>query len=166
MTPKPSELGRLTLRLATSDDASLVFSFMQKLGAYQKMLDEVTSTEQSLRHLIESGQGSALLGYCDGKAIGLLFFNQTSSAFTGRTGLFVDALYVEDGYRHLGFGRLMMQHLCALAQQKGDQFVEWGCLDWNSQAIAFYFGMGAYSLDTMRVYRLSPDSIAKAAAGS
>lgn len=164
MAPTPTKKPQLTLRLATPENAGLVLEFMKKLGAYQKMSDAIIATEASLRRLLELGLGSALLGYCDDQVVSMLFFNDTCSAFTGRSGVFIDALYVDEGYRQHGFGKVMMEHLCARLQESEGQLVEWGCLDWNASAIAFYTGLGAYCVDTMRIYRLPPESIKDLAA--
>jgi hypothetical protein len=58
----------------------------------------------------------------------------------------------------------MMAWLATEAQARGCQMLEWGVLDWNTPAIDFYNGLGAYCLDNMRIYRLSPDGISDLAA--
>lgn len=147
-----------SIRHATPDDAVLLLQFMRKLGAYQQMADEVTATEDSLRTLITTNRGEAFFGLLHGHPVGMLFFSPTCSAFTGRSGLFIDAFILDDTVRHTGFGRTMMDYLSTLALQRGGQMLEWGCLDWNAPAITFYQKLGAYCLDIMRIYRLSPDN--------
>jgi GNAT superfamily N-acetyltransferase len=93
-----------------------------------------------------------------------MVFSATASAYTGRAGLFLDAFFVDDGIRGQGVGRTMMAHLARLSIDRGGEMLEWGCLDWNQPAIAFYRGLGAYPLDEMRVYRLGPDRLADLAA--
>jgi GNAT superfamily N-acetyltransferase len=159
MTNIPTQNLRFVLRRATSDDAGLVLDFMRKLGAYQRMADDITATKASLRKLLEAGQGEAVFGLYDGTPVGLIFYNQTSSAFTGRSGLFIDGFYVDDAVRHQGIGKIMMAFMAKEAMARGCQMLEWGCLDWNAPTIAFYQGLGAYCLDIMRIYRLAPDRL-------
>ena len=153
-----------SLRMATAGDAGLLLAFMRKLGAYQRMADEVTATEESLRQLLSDGQGEAMFGYHEGVPVAFMYFNQTSSAFTGRSGLFIDAFYVDEALRGRGLGKIMMEYLAKMTLARGGQMLEWGCLDWNAPTIGFYKAMGAYGLDEMRIYRLSPDSLRAQAA--
>jgi GNAT superfamily N-acetyltransferase len=155
---------RFTLRRAVPEDAALVLDFMRKLGAYQKMADAITATEASIRKLLTDRQGEAVFGLYDGAPVGFIFFNQTSSAFTGRAGLFIDGFLIDDTRRHRGLGKLMMAFLATEALDRGCQMLEWGCLDWNAPAIAFYQGLGAYCLDEIRIYRLAPDGLQTLAA--
>ncbi|MGC1428756.1 MAG: GNAT family N-acetyltransferase [Albidovulum sp.] len=153
-----------SLRIATPDDAGLALQFMQKLGAYQQMSDEITSTEARLERLLREKLGEAVFGTNKGETVSFMYFNQTSSAFTGRSGLFIDAVFVDESMRGHGLGKIMMEFLSKEALSRGAEFLEWGCLDWNSASIAFYQGLGSYCLDTMRIYRLSPDSLKEHAA--
>ena len=164
MTNTPTKVADFQLRRAVPDDAALLLDFMRKLGAYQNMADQITATEASLHRLLAENQGEAIFGYLHGKPVSFMYFNQTSSAFTGRSGLFIDGFLVNEAQRHLGLGRAMMAWLAAEAQARGCQMLEWGVLDWNTPAIDFYQGLGAYCLDIMRIYRLPPDRINELAA--
>lgn len=164
MTRIPTSDPEFTLRLATPQDAALVLDFMRKLGTYQKMRDEITATEESLHRLLAEGRGEAVFGMHRGREVGFMFFNETSSAFTGRSGLFIDGFWMEESVRHKGFGKIMMGYLASCAIERGGQMLEWGCLDWNTPTIDFYKGMGAYCLDTMWIYRLSPEDLRASAA--
>lgn len=148
-----------SLRMATADDAALLLAFMQKLGDHQRMVGEISATEVSLRRLLAERHGEVLFGYEGGVPVAFMYFGQSSSAFTGRSGLFIDAFYVDEAVRGRGFGKIMMEYLSNLTVARGGQMLEWGCLDWNAPTIAFYQRMGAYCLENMRVYRLSPDRL-------
>ena len=150
---------KFTLRFATPDDAGLVLEYMKKLGAYQKMLDKITATEEGLRKLLVEGKGEAVLGDYDGQTVGFVYFFQNSSAFIGQSGLYVDGFLVDDAVRFQGLGQIMMAFMSKLAVERGCQRLEWGCLDWNEPTIAFYRHMGAYSVDAMTIFRFSPDQL-------
>jgi GNAT superfamily N-acetyltransferase len=152
------------LRFAKQDEAGLALQFMKKLGAYQQMPDEITFTKASLKRLLRKKLGEAVFGIYKGKSVSFMYFNQTSSAFTGRSGLFIDAVFVDDAVRGHGLGKILIEFLSKEALARGADFLEWGCLDWNSPSIAFYLGLGSYCLDSMRIYRLSPDSLKEHAA--
>ncbi len=148
------------LRTASPDDAALVVSFMKKLGAFQNMADKIIATPERIERLLASKQGEAVFGIYDGQTVGFAYFHQKSSAFTGRSGLFIDGFLIDDALRGKGLGNIMMQFLSKHALDRGCEMLEWGCLDWNAPAIDFYQKLGAYRVDEMRIYRLSPDVLA------
>ncbi|MFT5259192.1 MAG: GNAT superfamily N-acetyltransferase [Saprospiraceae bacterium] len=123
------------------------------------MADELTTTPERIERLLESKQGEAVFGLYDGATVGFAYFHEKSSAFIGRSGLYIDAFLVDDSMRGKGLGNIMMQFLSKHALERGCEMLEWGCLDWNTPAIDFYQKLGSYCLDTMLIYRLSPDSL-------
>ena len=150
---------RFLLRLAEPDDAALVVDFMKKLGTYQKMADKVTATTEGIRLLLVHKKGEAVFGLYDGQPVGFVYFCQTSSAFTGQSGVYIDAFLVDDAMRAKGLGKTMMAFLSKLALDRGCQRLEWGCLDWNLPAIGFYSSLGATAVDAMTIHRFGPEQL-------
>tara|TARA_R110001583_G_scaffold55667_6_gene168773 strand:+ start:6449 stop:6949 length:501 start_codon:yes stop_codon:yes gene_type:complete len=159
MTLVDTQILQFDLRLGTPSDAALVVQFMHKLGSFQKMGDDITATPERIERLLKSKQGEVAFGLYDGEAVGFAYFHEKSSAFMGRSGLFIDGLLIDDSMRSKGLGNIMMQFLSKIAVERGCEFLEWGCLDWNTSAIAFDQNIGAYCIDTMRIYRLSPEDL-------
>ena len=155
---------RFSLRFAAPDDAALVVRFMKSLGSYQKMADKIIATEAGIHKLLAEKKGEAVFGIYDGETVGFAYFCQTSSAFTGQCGLYIDGFFIDEGMRGKGLGRIMMAFMSRLALERGCQRLEWGCLDWNEPSIQFYKGLGACGVDTMTIYRLAPDQLARNAA--
>jgi GNAT superfamily N-acetyltransferase len=148
-----------TLRFATPDDSSLLLSFMRKLGSYQKMADKIVATEEGLRTLLVAARGEAVFGDYAGETVAFAYFCQTSSAFIGQSGMYIDGFFVDESMRGKGLGKIMMAWLSKLAVERGCKRLEWACLDWNHPTIAFYKGLGAYSVDGMTIYRFAPDTL-------
>ena len=146
-----------SLRFATPDDAGLVLGFMRRLGAYQKMADRIVANEEGLRTLLAANRGEAVFGIYNGDVVGFAYFCQTSSAFIGQSGIYIDGFFVDESMRGKGLGKIMMAWLSKLAVERGCKRLEWACLDWNQPTIAFYRGMGAYSVDGMTIYRFAPE---------
>lgn len=155
----PTRDPQFFLRLATPDDAGEVVRFMKLLGTYQKMADKITATEPDMRQLLTQQRGEAVLGFYGGEPVGFVYFCQTSSAFTGKTGLYIDGFLVLDAMRFKGLGKIMMAFMARLALERGCQRLEWGCLDWNEPTIAFYKSLGAVGVDTMTIYRFAPEQL-------
>ncbi|MBQ0757468.1 MAG: GNAT family N-acetyltransferase [Amphritea sp.] len=152
------------LRPGTPDDAGLVVEYMRKLGAYQKMLDKITATEADIHRLLSEKKGEVVFAELEGETVGFIYFYQTSSAFTGQSGLYIDGFFIDQPVQSKGLGKTMIAYLSKLALQRGCQRLEWGCLDWNEPAISFYRNMGAYSVDEMTIYRFTPEQLAMNAA--
>jgi len=144
---------------AAADDAELVVQYMRKLGVYQKMADKITATVPEIRRLLEENLGEALFGFYNGELVGFAYFCQKSSAFTGRSGLYIDGFLIDAHVRYQGLGKIMMGYLSKLALDRDCQLLEWGVLDWNSPTIEFYRSLGAYSVDEMTIYRFTPDDL-------
>jgi GNAT superfamily N-acetyltransferase len=159
MTSIPTHDPRFSLQFATPDDAGLVLSFMKKLGSYQKMLEKISATEAGLRKLLAEGRGEAVFGAYDGQTVAFVYFCQTSSAFTGQSGLYIDGFLVDDTMRFKGLGKIMMAFMSRLTLERGCQRLEWGCLDWNEPTIRFYRDLGAIPVDIMTIYRFGPDQL-------
>jgi len=150
---------RFNLRFAALDDAGLVVEYMRRLGDYQKMLDKITATEDDIKKLLLEQKGEAIFGDYDGETVAFAYFYQNSSAFTGQTGIYIDGFYVDEEMRFKGLGKIMMAFMSKLAIERGCKRLEWVCLDWNEPSIRFYKNLGAVSMDTMTVYRLSPEKL-------
>lgn len=143
---------RFSLRFATPDDAGLLLDFMHQLGTFQKMRDKIVATETGLRQLLTQGKGEAIFGDYDGKTVGFAYFCQTSSAFIGQSGLYIDGFLVSESMRGKGLGKIMMAFMAKLALARG-------CLDWNEPSIQFYRKLGAQSVDIMTIYRFGPEQL-------
>ena len=150
---------KFSLRFATPDDAGLVVSFMKKLGTYQKMADKIIATEEGIGKLLADKKGEAIFGIYEGEVVGFVYFYQTSSAFIGHSGLYIDGFLIDDAMRFKGLGKIMMSFMSNLVLERGGQRLEWGCLDWNEPTIKFYKDMGAYGVDNMTIYRFAPDQL-------
>ncbi|PJI06807.1 MULTISPECIES: GNAT family N-acetyltransferase [Clostridium] len=150
---------KFTIRFAKPKDAALVVEYMKRLGKYQKMLDKITSTEEGIRKLLLENKGEAIFGDYDGKTVAFIYFCNNSSAFIGESGIYIDGFYVDEDMRFKGLGKIMMAFMSHLAIKRGCKRLEWGCLDWNEPSIKFYKNLGADSVDTMTIYRLSADKI-------
>ncbi|NLU07756.1 MAG: GNAT family N-acetyltransferase [Clostridiales bacterium] len=155
---------RFTIRFAVPGEAGIVLKFMKKLGQYQKMSDKIIATEKDIYKLLSDKKGEAIFGNYDGKTIAFIYFCRNSSAFIGQTGIYIDGFYVDEIMRFKGLGKIMMSFMSRIAIESGCRRLEWGCLNWNTSSIKFYENRGAVAVDTMTVYRLSPDKLKENAA--
>ncbi|MCL2435726.1 MAG: GNAT family N-acetyltransferase [Lentimicrobiaceae bacterium] len=152
----------MQIRFATKEDVPVILNLIKAIAEYEKLLHEVTATEEILYDsLFVKKAAEVLLGEHEGKIIGFALFFHNFSTFTGKRGLYLEDLYVFPEYRHQGFGKQFFSELMQIARQRDCGRMEWICLDWNTPAIRFYKEyIGAISLDEWTVYRLSEATLA------
>ncbi len=154
----------LAFRYAERKDTALILRFVKELAAYEKMLDEVIADEAILEEWIFDKQKAEVLFACiDDKEIGFALFFHNFSTFLGRSGLYLEDLYVLPEYRGNGYGKRMLKELASIAIERKCGRMEWWCLDWNEQSINFYLSLGAEAMSDWTVYRLSGDTLKKLA---
>ncbi len=148
-------MAALQLKMATKEDVATILYFIRQLAIYEKMIDQVIASEESLRKwLFEEKKAEVVLGEIEGKVIGFALFFHNFSTFLGKAGLYLEDLYIEPSYRHQGYGRMFFTYLANLALQRHCGRFEWACLDWNQPSIDFYKGLGAIPLNEWTIYRL------------
>jgi GNAT superfamily N-acetyltransferase len=148
------------IRAATEDDVQLIFDLICELATYEKMRDEVVGTAEVLHaSLFDRHDAEALIVESAGEAVGYAIFYTTFSTFECRSGIWLEDVYVRPEHRRGGIGLQVMQHLAALALDRGHVRLEWVALDWNEPALNFYAKLGAATLDDWLIHRLEADGI-------
>jgi len=145
------------LRAAIPADVPSLLGFIRLLAAYEREPDAVEMTEEQLEDALfgPSPRAEALIVELDGTPRGAAFWFQSFNTWTGRPGLYVEDVYVEEAYRDRGIGRAIFKHLANLAVTRGYSRMEWSVLDWNEPAIGFYRSLGATPNDEWTVWRLA-----------
>lgn len=149
------------IRTATEADVPLILSLIKELAEYERLAHEVSATEDLLRESLfgERQVAEALLGYHEGDPAGFALFFHNFSTFLGRSGIYLEDLYVKPELRGRGVGRAMLVYLAKLARERNCGRLEWSVLNWNEPAIRLYRGIGALPMDEWTVYRLTGESL-------
>jgi len=158
--------GELRIRQTTAADAAVLLDLIRGLAEYERLLEQLAATEESLRrHLFgERPAAEAVLAEFDHAAVGFAVFFHNFSTFLGRPGLYLEDLYVRPEFRGRGYGKALMVFVARLAQARGCGRLEWSVLDWNTPARDFYRTLGANALDDWIGQRMTGDAIARLAA--
>jgi GNAT superfamily N-acetyltransferase len=155
-----------TIRPATEADVQLVYDLICELATYEKLRHEVVGTPEVLREsLFERGDAEALIVEDEGEAVGYAIFYTTFSTFECRSGIWLEDVYVRPEHRRGGIGLQIMEHLAALALERGHVRLEWVALDWNEPALNFYEKLGAARLDDWLIHRLEAPGMRSLAGG-
>ena len=155
---------KLTFRQAEEADCGLVLEFIRQLAEYEKMLPEVVATEQLLhRALFQDRRAEVIFALEDGVEVGFALYFHNFSTFVGRSGLYLEDLFVKPAYRGKGYGKALLKRLAKIAVERGCGRFEWVCLDWNQPSIDFYRSLGAVPQDEWTIYRLTGEALQKLA---
>lgn len=152
-----------TIRSATAADVPLILAFIRDLAIYEKLLHEVTATEDALRRTLFGDQPGAhvVIAEVAGRPAGfaLYFFNY--STFLAKPGLYLEDLFVQPEFRGHGTGKALLLHLAKIANARGCGRMEWSVLDWNEPAIKFYESLGAKRMKEWQICRLTGDGLSR-----
>jgi GNAT superfamily N-acetyltransferase len=163
----PEETTTATIRPATEDDVQLIFDLICELATYEKLRDQVVGTPEILRaSLFDTRPAEALIVEADDEPVGYALFYTTFSSFECRSGIWMEDIYVRPESRRGGIGLQVLEHLAALALERGHVRLEWCALTWNEPALNFYAKLGAARLDDWRMLRLEVDGMRSLAAGA
>jgi GNAT superfamily N-acetyltransferase len=151
------------IRPAEAADVPLILAFIRGLAAYEKLLPEVTATEEKLRATLFGPRPAAecVLAFADGVPAGFALFFTNYSTFLAQPGLYLEDLFVAPEFRGQGIGQALLRHLARLANQRGCGRMEWSVLDWNQPAIDFYESLGAERKTDWTICRLTGDRLAR-----
>lgn len=149
-------MSAINIRPATPRDTPLILHFIRELATYEQALEQVTATEDDLRtslfgpgavaHALICSVGEQVAGFA------VYFFNY--STWLGKSGLFLEDIYISPQFRGNGAGRALLRHLARVAVESGCGRMEWNVLDWNEPAIRFYEALGAAPQSEWTGYRL------------
>ena len=150
----------LTFRFAVEQDTPLILEFIKELADYEHLLDQVVADEATLAdQLFQKKNAEVLFALENGREVGFALFFHNFSTFLGRSGLYLEDLYVRPDCRGKGYGKAILQKLASIAVERGCGRLEWWCLDWNKPSIDFYLSLGAEPMSGWTVYRLTGDTL-------
>jgi GNAT superfamily N-acetyltransferase len=154
------------LRAAAPQDATAIVGLIRELAEFEKLLHLVQITPETLTLQLFGARpaAEAVVAEVQGQVVAFALFFTNFSTFLGKPGLYLEDLYVQPAHRGTGLGKALLQHLGALAVERGCGRFEWSVLDWNENAIAFYERMGASVLPDWRICRVTGSALAAFAA--
>lgn len=162
----PGPLSRMDIEISSASpaDTPVILSLIRELAEFERLLDQVTATEEELReHLFVRRAAEVVLARKDGEVVGFALFFHSFSTFLGKPGIYLEDLYVRPKYRGFGCGAALLRHLARLAVERKCGRLEWSVLDWNQRAIDFYKSLGAEPLDEWTMYRVTGEALRRLA---
>jgi len=159
----------VVLREAVAADTPQVLRLVRGLAEYERNLDQAVATETDIHRLLFGSppRAHAVLAEIPGRPpVGLALFYYTVTTFAGRTGLFLEDLFVEPGHRGTGIGMALLRHLAQRAVAENCNSIEWRVLNWNQPAIELYDRIGSTRMQNWHVRQLGGAALAALAEGA
>jgi GNAT superfamily N-acetyltransferase len=156
---------KIEIAPAVPADVPAVLGLIRELAEYEKLLDQVHATEDSLRRDLFGPRPYAevLLARLDARPVGYALFFHSYSTFLAKPGIYLEDVYVQPAVRGLGIGKGLLQEVARIAAERKCGRLEFAVLDWNQPSIDFYKAKGAVPLDDWTTYRLTESAIARLA---
>ena len=158
----------LDIRPAQPDDVTLILDLIKGLAEYERAPEQAKATAQDIEKALfqPNPRAKALICSVDGQPAGFALYFYNFSTWTGKSGIYLEDLFVEPAYRGRGAGKALLRALARIAIAEDCTRFEWSVLDWNEPAIRFYEAFGAEPQSEWIGYRLSGDALRAFADGS
>ena len=142
----------MRIRDAEPGDLDEILALVRELAEYEREPDAVVfDTDEFRDHLFGADAvARALIAEADDGAIaGFALYFLTFSTWLGRSGIWLEDLFVRPTHRRLGIGEALLHEL----RSRTNGRVEWSVLNWNTSAQDFYRTLGAAPMDEWTTWR-------------
>ncbi len=158
---KATTVPGLRIREAVRQDTTVILALITELAEYENLAHEVTATEGQLGEALFGARPFAevMIAEYEGQSVGFALYFHNFSTFLGRSGIYLEDLYVRPDSRGTGIGRALLVYLAELAKKRNCGRLEWIVLDSNQPALEFYSRLKAIPLDEWTVFRLSGSAL-------
>lgn len=86
----------------------------------------------------------------EGLIIGYATYTFDYSTWDAQKFIYLDCLYLEEGYRNYGIGQVLLEKIKSIGMQNNCVNMQWQTPEFNTNAIRFYERMGAVGKNKVR----------------
>ncbi len=140
------------IRPAVEDDVPALVAMIHELAEFENLSDQVAVTEDDLVKVLFGREAFAhdlIVEDGGGGVAGHALWYRTFSTFLGKTGIWLEDIYVRPEHRRKGYASELLAHL----RDQTDGRIEWDVLEWNVPAMDFYQRLGARPMAGWTRYR-------------
>lgn len=157
----------MVIRKATEADIPQLLRLMRELAEFEKYADAFAVTEEVLR---EQGfrrsppDFHSLVAHEKSELTGFLVYYFVPFTYRAKPNAVIKELYVAEGHRGKGIGKLLMQAVAKEAEEAGCGMIKWWVAKWNQPGIEFYERLGAQIDPDWHEFQMSEKSFRNLAA--
>jgi GNAT superfamily N-acetyltransferase len=153
----------IIIRPAKPADLDDIIRLISLLAEFDNSLSHLQIDREGLKAALfaEHPKTNALLAEYEGAVVGISTYYFTYSTFICKPGIWLDDLFIVDGYRKLGIGKALLDELQSIARKNHCGRIDWLVAASNKNGIEFYEKMGATVFEAYRQVRLDPSLIEK-----
>jgi GNAT superfamily N-acetyltransferase len=140
------------IRPAVEADVPELVAMIRELAEFENLTDQVVITEEDLALGLfgpDAVAHDSVVEDGDGGLAGHALWYRTFSTFLGRTGIWLEDIYVRPGHRRRGYASELLTYL----RDQTEGRLEWEVLEWNAPAMDFYQRLGARPMAGWTRYR-------------
>ncbi len=153
------------IRRATPGDTADITDMIHGLAEFERAADQCTVSETQISAAL-FGDSPTVRGHVaevhDEIAAMALWF-ASFSTWDGVAGIYLEDLFVRPEFRRRGLARALLAALAGECLDNGYTRLSWAVLNWNTDAIALYDGIGAQPQREWTTYRLAGSPLAELA---
>ncbi|OBJ51148.1 GNAT family N-acetyltransferase [Mycobacterium sp. 1423905.2] len=150
------------IRRATPQDSADIAAMIHELAKFEHAAQQCFVTESQIAAAL-FGDPPTVHGHVvetDGEVAAMALWFLNFSTWDGVAGIYLEDLYVRPKYRRRGLARALLGTLARECVDNGYTRLTWAVLNWNSDAIALYDGVGGTPQTEWTTYRLSGSRLA------
>jgi GNAT superfamily N-acetyltransferase len=140
------------IRPAVEEDVPELLAMIRELAEFENLTDQVSITADDLTGVLFGPEAMAhdwVVEEAGGALVGHALWYRTFSTFLGRTGIWLEDIYVRPEHRRQGHAAELLKRL----RQETEGRLEWEVLEWNAPAMDFYQRLGARPMAGWTRYR-------------
>jgi GNAT superfamily N-acetyltransferase len=115
-----------------------IYDLVIELAIFEKEPDAVKSMPEEYIQNFNNGLIKAFVADHDGEVVGMALYYDIFSTWFGKS-LYLEDFVVKSSHRNMGIGQKLWDAFIAEAKTQGCRQVKWQVLDWNTDAINFYY---------------------------
>jgi GNAT superfamily N-acetyltransferase len=153
------------IRRAAPADAPAITAMIHELAGFEHAADQCTVTETQVSTALFDDLSTlrAHVAEVDGHVAATALWFLNFSTWDGVAGIYLEDLYVRPRFRRRGLARGLLSALARECLDHGYTRLSWAVLNWNTDAIALYDGIGGRPQSQWTTYRLSGPELAELA---
>ncbi len=140
------------IRPAAEADVPELVAMIRELAEFENLSEHVVISEDDLAAALFGPDAivhDSVIEDGDGGLAGHALWFRTFSTFLGKSGIWLEDIYVRPGHRRKGHATALLTHL----RDQTEGRLEWEVLEWNAPALDFYQRLGARPMAGWTHYR-------------